>query len=288
MITSPKSIAESAKIIADSERVNGSKATNKGLWISSISFWRGVGAALLVVYLCKRFDFNFFKKKEAVKTKEKITVDDNKSRRKREENTERHEMEITKEKLKHEQRLAEQQQKFENRKELIELRQNSSHPSSSLTEDAEIDELAPTYDEVISGKDVDVSNLRVGFRNFHIGEECGIIGTQNIGKSSFAFHLAMALAGQSDAIRLFGEAWNPRQPMKVLYFAFEHRSKHFKTKYKKYIKGVPNLHIAVDVSAHDFKRIKAIIETHQEQAAEQELVVFFDNITKMKSTDKET
>ena len=60
------------------------------------------------------------------------------------------------------------------------------------------------------------------------------------------------------------------------------------TKYKKYIKGVPNLHIAVDVSAHDFKRIKAIIETHQEQAAEQGLVVFFDNITKMKSTDKET
>lgn len=288
MIPSPKPVAETAKIIADSERINGTKSTNKGL---SIAIGLGVGSFLLTfcgVYVYKHLNFNFFKKKEEVKTKEKITVDDNKSQRKREENTERHEMEIAKEKLKHEQRLAEQQQKFENRKELIELRQNSSRPSSSLTENAEIDGLAPTYDEVISGKDVDVSGLRVGLRCFHIGEDCGGMGAQNTGKSSFFFCLALALAGQSDAIRLFGEAWNPRKPMKVLYFAFEHRREHFQAKYKKYIKRVPNLSLVVDVLPHDFDRIKALIENQQKQAGEQELVVFFDNITKMQTTDKTT
>lgn len=148
-------------------------------------------------------------------------------------------------------------------------------------------DVVPTYDELISGDIVEACDIRMGLRCFHIGHDNGLIGRSNAGKTSFMFHFAKAICtnSQEDGAILSPD-WCLRQPMKVLYFAFEQSTRDFKVKYAKHIKTIPNLHVDTQTSANDFQSIMKKIKNMQSEIGEYRLLVIFDNITKMKNADK--
>lgn len=169
------------------------------------------------------------------------------------------------------------------------LRRETSPKGTNFNPDMEPERddascVVPTYDEVINGDEAEATDLRLGLRCFHIGQDNGLIGRSNIGKTTFLFALAKAICTNSqEGGATLSPDWYLRQPMKVLYFAFEQRARDFKVKYGKYIKSIPNLHIDVNTSAGDFQSIMMKIKHMQNGIGNHRLLVIFDNITKMNS-----
>lgn len=169
------------------------------------------------------------------------------------------------------------------------LRHKTSQRGTNFNPDMEpssddISYRVPTYDELIHGKDVEATDLRLGLRCFHFGQDNGLIGRSNIGKTTFMFSLAKAICTNSqDEDAMLDPDWCLRQPMKVLYFAFEQGARDYKVKYAKYIDTIPNLHVDVETSAGDFQSIMMRIKMMQNEIGNYRLLVIFDNITKMKN-----
>ena len=280
-ITNPKPFAEGVMIIADSERVNGTKATNKGIKVIA-----GIAVGGMLLWLMyKGIDLGFFKKREAFKQEKKAQSDILKNQLKRSENQEKHEQAMAKENLKHAHKMAEEQQRQTNRKELHELRQITKS-GCLLSGDNDVDLTVPTFDEIMKGDDIDVSELRIGQRWIHINENCGLIGANGIGKSSFVMQYVLAVCGNKDMQNAFPN-WHLKVEMQVLYFAFEHGRQHFKTKYKN-IKNIDNLYLDVNTAATDYKAIRGKIEHMQANIGNKRLLVVFDNITKMKDAGEKS
>lgn len=175
------------------------------------------------------------------------------------------------------------------KRQTVKLRRETSKKETSFDPDMEpnLDDascVVPTYDDVINGEDIEATDLRLGLRCFHIGQDNGLIGRSNIGKTTFLFALAKAICTNSqEGGATLSPDWYLRQPMKVLYFAFEQRARDFKVKYGKYIKSIPNLYIDVNTSAGDFQSIMVKIKHMQNGIGNHRLLVIFDNITKMNS-----
>lgn len=190
--------------------------------------------------------------------------------------------------LKHNNRVEEEKLKHKHKKELSEDRNNLRRREPSFSSDIEDgtkmgEASVETYDEVVAGKDIPVDDLRLGLRCFHLGEDCGLIGRTQIGKTSWALQYSIALAkgSQEDYARLTDD-WSLSNPMTVLYFAFEQDGTFFKAKYGKGYKSIPNLYIEVKTSADDFNAIRQKIKKMQSTIGCRRLLVVFDNITKMK------
>lgn len=188
---------------------------------------------------------------------------------------------------KHMHRLEEAKQKNELKKDLIDYRRQTRQ-ESTLTTNVEVNPnvenaSVQTYDEVVSGEDTPVDNLRLGLRCFHIGEDCGLMGRTQIGKTSWVLQYSMALArGFQENNAKLASDWKLNQPMTVLYFAFEQDQTFFRAKYGKAIKSVPNLYVEVKTNACDFGVIQKKIIKMQKGIGNRRLLVVFDNITKMK------
>lgn len=196
---------------------------------------------------------------------------------------------VSLENTKHNHRVEEAKLKNDLKKEIIDYRREQHTTETSFNPNNAMDTkdenaYVETYDEIISGEEVLYTDLRLALSCFHLGEDCGLIGRTNIGKTTFIMHLATAIARgfQKDGAIISPE-WSLKQPMKVLYFAFEQRKKHFKVKYGRFIKHIPNLHIDVKTSAGDFRAIQKKIMKMQNEIGNYRLLVIFDNITKMKS-----
>lgn len=191
------------------------------------------------------------------------------------------------ENTKHKNRVEEANQKAGLKKEIIDYRREQSTSASAFNAEVDLnDETAyvETYDELVSGEDILNTDLRLGLRCLHIGEDCGMVGRTNIGKTTFIMHLAIAIArGFQENEAIISPEWTLAQPMKVLYFAFEQKKAHFKTKYGRFIDHIPNLSIDVKTSAGDFRTIQKKIMKMQSEIGNYRLLVIFDNLTKMKS-----
>lgn len=191
------------------------------------------------------------------------------------------------ENTKHKNRVEEANQKAGLKKEIIDYRREQRTSASAFNAEVDLnDETAyvETYDELVSGEDVLNTDLRLGLRCFHIGEDCGLVGRTNIGKTTFIIHLAIAIArGFQENRAIISSGWTLAQPMKVLYFAFEQNKAHFKTKYGRFIDHIPNLSVDVKTSAGDFRTIQKKIMKMQSEIGNYRLLVIFDNLTKMKS-----
>lgn len=189
---------------------------------------------------------------------------------------------------KSENRIKEMDHKQELRKELYDYKKSPTERSSIYDEAEEIElpdnEVSvASYDDLVSGSDVIANDLILGLRSFHIGEDCGLIGRTQIGKTSWVLQLAIALVrGDQEENAKLTLDWKLKQPMTVLYFAFEQDSTFFKTKYGNFIKSIPNLFIEVKTSPNDFVAIRKKIEKFQNEIGNRRLLVVFDNITKMK------
>lgn len=228
----------------------------------------------------------------------KIWIDNNKRKNAiklanaKAKNAQEHEDKKHKQKMEELDRKAEQarttaEHKEELKRQTIELRRATSQGTGSFNPDMEPDSddasgLVPIYDDVVNGDDVDATDLRLGLRCFHIGQDNGLIGRSNIGKTSFLFALAKAICTNShEDGAILSPDWCLSQPMKVLYFAFEQNASDFRVKYGKHIKSIPNLHIDVETSAGDFQTIMKKIKAMQNGIGNHRLLVIFDNITKM-------
>ena len=191
------------------------------------------------------------------------------------------------ENTKHTHRVDETKLKAELKKEIIDYRREQCTSRSAFNAEVDLnDETAyvETYDELVSGEDIFNTDLRLGFRCLHIGEDCGLVGRTNIGKTTFLMHLAIAIArGYQENGSIISPEWTSTQPMKVLYFAFEQKKAYFKTKYGRFINHIPNLSVEVMTSAGDFRSIQKKIMMMQSEIGEYRLLVIFDNLTKMKS-----
>ena len=225
-----------------------------------------------------------------LKCKSKISIDNNQHGNTKDLNEQKHQHKMEEAEQKHLHKMEEQHQKSEQKKEIIKYRKDQNRKVSTFDTNAKLEikdeeSYVETYDEVISGDEVDIKALRLVLRCFHIGEDCGLIGRTNIGKSSFVLYLviAIALRSQKEGAILTPE-WSLEQPMKILYFAFEQNKNHFKARYGRYLKDVPNLHIDVKTSADDFEAIRKKIVKMQSEIGGHRLLVVFDNITKMKSS----
>lgn len=197
---------------------------------------------------------------------------------------------ISLENTKHKYRIEEASLKNELKKEIIDYRRESGKQESIFNlNDAKMgpDEQSvsvETYDEIVSGEDIQNTSLRLGLRCFHIGEDCGLIGRTNIGKTTFALQFAMAIAsGYQEEVAKISPEWTLEQQMKVLYFAFEQNKNHFKSKYGRFITHIPNLYIDIRTSVGDYLTIQKKIMKLQNEIGNYRLLVIFDNITKMKS-----
>lgn len=197
-------------------------------------------------------------------------------------------MELEKRKL--ENRLKELTQKDKLKKGLIDYRQRKSKGTSDFNPNATVDTTdenasVATYDDLVAGELINNKDLRLGVRHFHIGEDCGLVGRTQIGKTSWLLHFAIAIArGYQEDGAILSPDWSLKQPMRVLYFAFEQNRGYIKTKYGNFIKSVPNLHIEVKTSAFDFQSMQKKIVKMQNEIGDCRLLVIFDNITKMKSS----
>ncbi len=187
-------------------------------------------------------------------------------------------------------RIKELNHKDKLKKGLIDYRYRNNKVTSEFNPNATVDTTdenasVATYDDLVSGELINNKDLRLGVRHFHIGEDCGLVGRTQIGKTSWLLHVAIAIARgyQEDGASLSPD-WSLKQPMKVLYFAFEQNRGFIKTKYGKFIKSVPNLHIEVKTSAFDFQSMQKKIVKMQNEIGDCRLLVIFDNITKMKSS----
>lgn len=249
---------QSIAAVADSCTRNGKTNTT----LSVIIFGFG-SVALAGGYFW--FRYHFRKKTDDAKTKNRIAL----------ENT------------KHTHRVDEAKLKNELKKDIIDYRREQRTSESAFNAAVDLnDETAyvETYDELVSGEDVLNTDLRLGLRCFHIGEDCGLVGRTNIGKTTFIMHLAIAIArGFQENRAIISPGWTLAQPMKVLYFAFEQNKAHFKTKYGRFIDHIPNLSVDVKTSAGDFRTIQKKIMKMQSEIGNYRLLVIFDNLTKMKS-----
>lgn len=196
------------------------------------------------------------------------------------------------EKVKHVHKIEEMKVKQELQKDLIDHRRNNIKSRSDFDPDpkvktSDIDASVATYDEIVSEEGTVVDDLRMGLRCFHVGEDCGLLGRTQVGKTTFLIQYSIAVArGYQEDVAKLTTDWNLSQPMKVLYFAFEQNPNYFKTKYGNYVKNVPNLHIEFNTDPGDFDTIRNKIITIQSQTGESRLLVIFDNITKMKVSGK--
>lgn len=189
---------------------------------------------------------------------------------------------------KSENRIKEMDHKQELKKELYDYKKSQTDKSLIFDkiEESELPDnegSVASYDELVSGSDVIVEDLILGLRSFHISEDCGLIGRTQIGKTSLVLQYAIALAsGDQEKNAKLTPVWKLKQPMTVLYFAFEQDSTFFKTKYGNFIKSIPNLFIEVETRPNDFVAIRKKIEKFQNEIGNRRLLVVFDNITKMK------
>ena len=193
---------------------------------------------------------------------------------------------------KSENRIKEVERKYELKKEFYDYKKAQTDTSANFdyTDDQVLsgeDASVASYDEIVSGKDVAVEDLRLGLRSFHIGEDCGLIGRTQIGKTTWVLQYSMSLARgyQEDDAKLTSD-WKLSQPMTVLYFAFEQDRTYFKSKYGKFLKRLPNFFIELNTNPEDFKTIRRKIISMQNSIGSRRLLVVFDNITKMKNTGK--
>lgn len=179
----------------------------------------------------------------------------------------------------------EDERKAELKRKELEFRaslRNQKNADSSDVKEEELDDSVTSFDELMSGESVDASNLRMGFRSFHIGQDCGVIGRSNIGKTTFLFNYVIALVSEKPELGLMlSPDWHLTQQMKVLYFAFEQNQENFKVKYGKTIKSVPNLYVETGIAPNDFLAIRRKIEKMQNSIGNHRLLVVFDNITAM-------
>lgn len=209
------------------------------------------------------------------------------------ENKNKHDLDIAKENNKHKNKIKEIELKHELKKDLIDYRDSKHKESSSfnlspsvdnMDTDAEVD----SYDDLVAGEDISVEDQRLGLRSFHIGMDCGLIGRTQAGKTSMGLHYAIALVGgYPNAGRMLTPDWHLSQSVKVLYFAFEQNRAYFKTKYGKFVKSIPNLSVETKIGAGDFMAIQKKIVKMQNEVGNRRLVVFLDNITKMKGAQAE-
>lgn len=187
-------------------------------------------------------------------------------------------------------RIKELNHKDKLKKGLIDYRDRKSKGTSEFNPNATVDTTdenasVATYDDLVAGELINNKDLRLGVRHFHIGEDCGLVGRTQIGKTSWLLHVAIAIArGYQEDGAILSPDWSLKQPMRVLYFAFEQNRGFIKTKYGKFIKSVPNLHIEVKTSAFDFQSMQKKIVKMQNEIGDCRLLVIFDNITKMKSS----
>lgn len=187
-------------------------------------------------------------------------------------------------------RIKELNHKDKLKKGLIDYRDRKSKGTSEFNPNATVDTTdenasVATYDDLVAGELINNKDLRLGVRHFHIGEDCGLVGRTQIGKTSWLLHVAIAIArGYQEDGAILSPDWSLKQPMRVLYFAFEQNRGYIKTKYGKFIKSVPNLHIEVKTSAFDFQSMQKKIVKMQNEIGDCRLLVIFDNITKMKSS----
>ena len=123
------------------------------------------------------------------------------------------------EKRKYENRLKELIQKDKLKKDLIDYRQRENKGTSGFNPNATVDTTdenasVATYDDLVAGELINNKDLRLGVRHFHIGEDCGLVGRTQIGKTSWLLHLAIAIARgyQED-----GAILSPRLVIKAAY-----------------------------------------------------------------------
>lgn len=269
---------QSIAAVSDSVTKNGTMNTCKGAGILVFTVFACAGGAI-----AGKIWIDNNKRKNAIK------LANAKAKNAQELADKKHEQKMDEIDRKAEQDRSTAEHKEELKRQTIELRRETSQGTVGFNPDMEpeLDDasgLVPIYDDVVNGDDVDATDFRLGLRCFHIGQDNGLIGRSNIGKTTFLFALAKAICtnSQEDGA-ILSPYWCLSQPMKVLYFAFEQGTRDFKVKYGKHIKSIPNLHIDVETSAGDFQTIMKKIKTMQNGIGNYRLLVIFDNITKMNS-----
>ena len=207
-------------------------------------------------------------------------------KKKRDNNS--HNNNMRRDKAKHEQRIVEIRDKANAQERIVRLRSQLSHRKIGFDSDLEsspdsADISVQTYEEVIAGTPVNSRDLRLGLRCFHIGEDCGLIGRTNVGKTSWVWHYAISIArGYQEDGAILSPGWLLKQPMKVLYFAFEQKQNDIKVNYGNNIKSIPNFYLELNTNPGDYRAIRLKIQKIQQEIGNYRLLVVFDNITKMK------
>lgn len=269
---------QSIAAVSNSVTKNGTKNTVIGAGI----FLGGILVVAGIVHGCDVLIDNHKRKNE-------IKLANAKSKNAKDLASTRHKQKMEEIDRKAEQTRRTAEHKEELKRQTVELRRETSKKGIFFDPDMEPnpDDTSydvPIYDDVINGDDVEATDLRLGLRCFHIGQDNGLIGRSNIGKTTFLFALAKAICTNSQAEgAILSPDWCLRQPMKVLYFAFEQRARDFMVKYGNYIKSIPNLHVDVNTTVGDFQSIMMKIKKMQNGISNHRLLVIFDNITKMNS-----
>lgn len=167
------------------------------------------------------------------------------------------------------------------------LRQERKH-SENLPEDNSQDDdeeiTIPDYNDVIAGEPIEEKKMRCGVSYFHIGEDCGLVGMQDNGKSTFMKQYALSLA-QGYCDREIDPDWYLERPMTVILFAMEDSGNKIKSNFKDDTKILPNLYPIIGES--NISKIKQIITKVVNNPHTGQIVVIFDNYSKLDETNPE-
>lgn len=193
-------------------------------------------------------------------------------------------------KVNHGHKMEEIEKKEEEKRKTIYLREQlreERRKSGNLSVDSQEQKeeiIIPDYNEVIAGSSVDEKKMRCGLSYFHIGEDCGLVGMQDNGKSTFIKQYALSLA-QGYCDRELDPEWYLEHPMTVILFAMEESSYKIKSNFKDDTKRLPNLHPIIGES--NINRLKQMITEVINRPHTGNIVVIFDNYSKLAENNSE-